>query len=293
MHLGVAPHRLWPEQDSDLQGVLETAQTAEHLGFHHIIAGSHVLTTDLGVTLDPLVLLSAVAGATSRIRIATSVLILPLYNPVILAHQAASLDFLSDGRFVLGVGTGWDADEFTAVGAPFGERGKRTDEHLAVIKALWRQEFRGARLGISPRTPGGPPIWVGGHSDAALRRALRFADGWHGSGADPAAVAGVRKRLAGLAEPIGRDPATLALTLGSFLIPPGFRQAGQVPGHPLGGTRPSVHSVTEDLGLLKEAGLTTCSLWLPIAAPAMPDALAWISENIMPALGSDKPNRTS
>lgn len=101
---------------------------------------------------------------------------------------------------------------------------------------------------------------MGGHSDVALRRALRFADAWHGFSADPAAVAEVPKRLAGLAEPIGRDPATLALTVGSFLIPPGFRQAGPVPGHPLGGMRPSVHSVTDDLGLRKEAGLTTCSL---------------------------------
>ncbi|GII30530.1 TIGR03619 family F420-dependent LLM class oxidoreductase [Planotetraspora mira] len=291
MRLGIAPHRLWPDRDGDLEGVLETARTAERLGFDHVIAGSHVLRTGLGATLDPIVLLSAVAGATSRIRIATSVLIAPLYQPVILAHQTASLDFLSGGRFVLGVGTGWDAAEFSAVGVPFGQRGRRTDENLATMKALWQEEFTEARIGVSPLTPGGPPVWVGGDSDAALRRALCFGDAWHGSG-NPAAMAGVRRRIADLAESIGRDPATLALTSVAFLVPPGVRQIGRVPVSPLGGTRPSAGSVVEELGQLKAAGVTTCSLWLPVSAAALPDALAWIAEQVMPSLdaGSSRPS---
>jgi probable F420-dependent oxidoreductase len=280
MKVGVAPHRLWPDQDGDLRDVVGTARVAESLGFDHIIAGSHVLATDLGLTLDPMVLLSAIAGATSRIGVVTSVLILPLYNPVIIAHQAASLDHISGGRFILGVGTGWDADEFAAIGVPFKERGRRTDEHLTVIKELWHPDP--SRLGVTPRTPGGPPIWVGGQSDAALHRALRFGDAWHGSGADPAAVARIRRRLAELAE--DRDPATLELTLGAFLIPPGFRQAGRVPDRLLGGVQPSADSIVDDLGLLGEAGVTTLSLWLPVDTAALPDALAWASEYVLQPL---------
>ncbi|MFI6776747.1 LLM class flavin-dependent oxidoreductase [Nocardia sp. NPDC050412] len=158
LRLGIAPHGLWPENADDLDDVVETARTAEQLAFDHIVAGSHVLAGELGVTHEPLIMLSAIAGATSRIGIATSVLILPLYNPVVLAHQTATLDRLSRGRFALGVGIGWDRAEFDAVGVPFKERGKLTGEHLEVLAALWRGEAE-PRLGIAPRTAGGPPVW--------------------------------------------------------------------------------------------------------------------------------------
>ena len=140
MHIGFAPHRLWPTDPADLAAVLETARLIEHLGFDHVIAGTHLLAGDLGLSPDPLVMLSAVAGATSRIRVISSILIAPLYEPLVVAHQAATLDALSGGRFVLGVGTGWDRTEFEAVGVPFGERGKRTDAALATMRALWRGE---------------------------------------------------------------------------------------------------------------------------------------------------------
>lgn len=280
MLIGIAPHRLWPDRSSDLENAVSIAQAAERLGFDHVIAGSHLLRTRLGVTLDPIVLLSAVAGATARIRIATSVLITPLYHPVILAHQSASLDLLSGGRLVLGIGTGWDPDEFAAAGAAFGQRGRQTDESLAMIKALWRDAATAIRIGVTPFTPGGPPVWVGGTSDAALRRALRFGDGWHGAG-DAAAVAQIRGRIASLAPAAGRDPATLALTSVAFLVPPGFRQLGDMPGAALGGAHPTAPSVREELALLEEAGVTSCSLWLPVAPEALPDALAWIAAEVM------------
>src|SRR5262249_32909832 len=140
MRIGVAPHRLWPLNGDDLEGVLETAVLAERLCFNHVIAGCHLLRTSLGVTPDPIVLLSAVAGATSRIRIATSVMITTLYHPVVLAHQAATLDLLSGGRFGFGVGTGWNRAEFGAVGAEVSRRGKGADESVAMAKARWRGE---------------------------------------------------------------------------------------------------------------------------------------------------------
>ncbi|MFJ9951429.1 TIGR03619 family F420-dependent LLM class oxidoreductase [Kitasatospora sp. NPDC091207] len=281
MELGVAPHRLWPRDVGDLDAVLGTAQEAERLGFDHLIAGSHVLRTETGLSHDPLVLLSAVAGATSRIRLVTSVLILPLHNPVLLAHQSATLDRLSGGRFTLGVGTGWDAGEFEAVGVPFAGRGRRADEQLAVVRELWRGEGD-VRIAVPPLRPSGPAVWVGGQGDAALRRALRFGEAWHGAGVDPAGLTAVRARLAVLGEETGRDPGTLALTAGVFLVPPGHTPAGPVPGTPLGGAAASAESVRHALGELAEAGLSSCSLWFPVTAGALPDALAWAARELLP-----------
>ena len=288
MHIGFAPHRLWPTDPADLAAVLETARLIEQLGFDHVIAGTHLLAGDLGLSPDPLVMLSAVAGATSRIRVISSILIAPLYEPLVVAHQAATLDALSGGRFVLGVGTGWDRTEFEAVGVPFGERGKRTDAALAAMRALWRGESE-LSLGMPPSTPDGPPVWVGGTSDAALRRALRFGAAWHGSG-DPGEIAATRARIARLAEGTDRDPDTLALTVVGMLLPPGFELSGKFPGRLLGdgggggaggdgdGDRPSRESVVDELGRLVEAGVETCSLWAPVDAEALPDVLAWAAE---------------
>lgn len=278
MQIGFAPHRLWPTDPADLASLLETARLIEHLDFDHVLAGTHLLAGDLGLSPDPMVLLSAVAGATSRVRVVSSVLIAPLYQPLVVANQAATLDVLSGGRFVLGVGTGWDRTEFEAVGVPFAERGKRTDAALAALKALWSGESE-LSLALPPRTPDGPPVWVGGTSDAALRRALRFGDAWHGSGT-PEAVTAARARIARLAEDdaIDRDPDTLALTVVSMLLPPGFEPAGKSPGALLGGDDPSRDSIVDELGRLREAGVSTCSLWAPVDAAALPDALAWAAE---------------
>jgi len=292
MKIGFAPHRLWPRQPDELTAVLDTARLIERLGFDHVIAGTHILSGELGLSPDPMVLLSAVAGATSRLRVVSSVLITPLYEPIVTAHQAASLDVLSNGRFVLGVGTGWDKTEFDALGVPFNERGKRTTAHLATMRALWRGESDVA-LGIPPHTPGGPPVWVGGNSDAALRRALRFGTAWHGSG-DPTAVAAARARITELADQIdqadqadrtgqtARDPATLDLTTISILLPPGFELAGAFPGALLGGERPSKESILDEVGRLAEVGVSTCSLWAPVDAAALPDVLAWAAEVFRP-----------
>ncbi|MFJ5302479.1 TIGR03619 family F420-dependent LLM class oxidoreductase [Streptomyces sp. NPDC088350] len=274
MRIGVAPHRLWPDREGELDAVLPTAVRAEELGFDHVIASGHAVAGATGVTPDPLILLAAVAGATRRIGLVTSVLVPPLYNPVILAHQTATLDRLSGGRFTLGVGTGWDTEEYAAVGVPFAGRGRRTDEQLAAVRQLWRGEGS-PRLGVLPRTEGGPRVWIGGRSDAALRRALRFGDAWHGSGVDAEGLAEVRARLGALGDEVGRDPDQLALTAGLFLVPPGFAPVVKVPGRLLGGADATAESVRDELGRLSDAGLVSASLWLPVATEALPDALAW------------------
>jgi probable F420-dependent oxidoreductase len=293
VQLGVSlePPR-WTAQDGG--ALIETARKAERLGFHSVLMSGHTLRNGNGSALDPLVLLSAVAGATTRLNLATSVLVAPYYPPVLLANQAAALDVLSQGRFVLGVGAGWNPAEFAAVGVAPHERGARTDEALAVLTALWTGDpvdykgrsitLRGAVGGVVPYTPGGPPIWVGGHSEAALRRTVRFAEGWHGSGVDHREAARVRARLAELAEQAGRDPDTLRLSTVAFLVPPGIAPDRPAPGRPLGGAGGGAAEVVEELGLLREAGVSLCSLWMPLSGPQLSDALDWAAAELLPAL---------
>ncbi|HEX7167402.1 MAG TPA: LLM class F420-dependent oxidoreductase, partial [Acidimicrobiales bacterium] len=137
---------------------------------------------------DPLIWLSFVAAATTRVRLATGILILPQRNPVVLAKELATLDVLSGGRLTLGVGIGWLAEEFDAIGASFADRAATTDEHVEALRALWQEgeasfsgrftSFERVNMNPKPVQPGGPPIVVGGHSQAAARRAGRIGDGF-------------------------------------------------------------------------------------------------------------------
>jgi probable F420-dependent oxidoreductase len=142
--------------------------------------------------LDPLVHLSYVAACTETIKLGTAVVILPQRNPVVLAKQVASLDVLSGGRLLLGVGAGYLEPELTAVGVPMSERGGRTDEYLDAMTALWTREapaFHGRYVSFDkvdahprPVQAGGPRIVIGGHSPAAFRRAVARGHGWFGNG---------------------------------------------------------------------------------------------------------------
>ncbi|SOB85863.1 probable F420-dependent oxidoreductase, Rv2161c family [Streptomyces sp. 1331.2] len=292
LRLGVSLQPRWPVEDGT--AVLRAASQAEQLGFDHVAVGNRLLDSGFGLDTDPLVLLSAVAGATTRLRLLTSVLVAPYYPALVLANQAATLDVVSGGRLILGVGTGWNPDEFEAVGVPSRERGARTDDHLAAARALWTNRpadfegpfttLRAARLGVSPVTRGGPPVWVGGHSDAALRRALRFGDGWYGTGVDAADLADVRRRLRELAETEERAER-LTLASAVFLTPPGIPAVVPPPGQPLGGLAPTAATVVDALGKLAESGLAVCTLWLPVAADHVERAMQWIASEVMPQLG--------
>jgi probable F420-dependent oxidoreductase len=287
--LGLSLQPRWPLDDG--AAVLRAASHAEDLGFDHVAVGNRLLDSGFGLDADPLVLLAAVSAATTRLRLLTSVLVAPYYPALVLANQAATLDVMSGGRLILGVGTGWNPDEFDAVGVPARERGARTDDHLAAARALWTRRpadfdgpfttLRAARLGVPPATRGGPPVWVGGHSDAALRRALRFGDGWYGTGISAAELTGVGRRLRELADGT-RDAGCLTLAAAAFLTPPGIAAAMPSPGRPLGGAVPTAASVVNDLGRLAEAGLTTCTMWLPVAAEHVEKAMEWIAAQVMP-----------
>jgi probable F420-dependent oxidoreductase len=229
---------------SSAAGALELATRAERLGFESLWTVEHVVVPsgyqsaypydpsgkmaggaeefDLP---DPLVWLAFVASATQRIRLATGVLIVPQRNPLILAKEVATLDALSGGRVTLGVGVGWLEEEFNALGVPFADRGRRLDDYLEALRALWSQKkatvhntYTAFDDCISRPFPvnGTVPIVVGGHSNAAARRAARLGDGFFPGNGSVSEVAAVFETFRAACADIGRDPAEVELTAGSF-----------------------------------------------------------------------------
>jgi probable F420-dependent oxidoreductase len=171
----------------DRDGVRRLARAAETAGFDSLWAGDHV--SFYVPILESLTLLSFVAGATERVKVGSSVYLLPLRHPTIAAKVTATLDVLSGGRLVFGIGVGGEfPPEFAASGVPVGERGSRTDEAIAVVRRLWAEDgvvhegrhFRFGPVSLDPKPlqPGGPPIVVGGRKPPALRRAGRLGDGY-------------------------------------------------------------------------------------------------------------------
>jgi probable F420-dependent oxidoreductase len=223
-------------------GVIRAVATAaEAAGFATLWAGEHVVLVDQPASrypyaadgriavpadadwLDPLLGLSFVAAATTTIGLATGVLLLPEHNPVVAAKQAATLDVLSAGRLTLGVGIGWSAEEFAALGVPFRRRAHRTAEYVAAMRTLWADDpasftgeftrFDSVRVNPKPVRDGCIPIVLGGNSDASLTRVAAFADGWYGFNLP---VAEVPDRLATLTEQCSlhdRNPRDLAVAV--------------------------------------------------------------------------------
>lgn len=213
---------------------------------------------------DPVVSLAYVAAATERIRLGTAVVNVPFYAPIVLAKQLASLDLLSGGRLDVGLGLGWSAEEFAAVGVAFQRRGARAEEFVAALRAIWGENpvsFQGELFQVPPslvdpkpaQRPG-PPLLFGGAAPASLRRAGRIADGWiSASRQDLSRLGDCVALVRQAAEEAGRDPDRLRIVvrgvvaLGSALrAQDGSRQA-------LTG---SAEQIRADLGMLAEAGAT-------------------------------------
>lgn len=181
---------------------------------------------------DPLAWISYMAALTSTVRLATGILILPQRNPVVLAKECATIDVLSNGRLILGVGIGWLAEEFDAIGVPFGERVERTEENIGALRALWSDDetfsgtfttFERARSFPKPVQPGGIPIVVGGHTKAAARRAGRIGDGFFPARATD--LPGLLDECRRAAKDAGRDPDAIEITTGG---PPSVEFAKQM-----------------------------------------------------------------
>ena len=237
------------------------ARKGDALGFYCMVAGDHILVPQeissaypysadgrfhgggAAEYLEQLTLLTYLAGITSNIRLVPSVMIVPYRNPLLAAKILATLDVLSSGRLILGVGVGWMEEEFEALDAPpFAERGAVTDEYLQAFKELWtsdRPTFEGKYCRFSdihflpkPVQDPHPPIWVGGQSRPAMRRAARLGNGWHPVGAIPAAplepeeLAQNIAQLHRYAENINRDPSELEVSMKAPLYDSDMTPAG-------------------------------------------------------------------
>jgi probable F420-dependent oxidoreductase len=242
MRLGVALGNLGLAAGRPLAGaehaalVYRIADEAERLGFHSVWAGDHLalprapttpypygddaglLPADVSL-LDPFAVLAAVAGRTRRVRLGFGVAVLPYRHPLVVAKLVASIDALSAGRVILGVGTGWMPEEFAAVGADFRARGRDTDAALAFLRRAFADgEVDGMTVLPTPVQRPGPPVWVGGIAPAALRRAVAHADGWNAPYADPERVAAGVAMLHAECRAIGRDPASIGVSVHGIAV---------------------------------------------------------------------------
>ena len=180
-------------KDSTPDGIRRFAETAEELGFDSVWTTEHIIVGPEGIdpygrVYDPLITLGWVAGWTERVALGTSIVLVPLHHPIHLAKEVATLQELSGGRVKLGVGMGWHRDEFDFMGVAFQGRGRRADEGIRVMRALWNgeREFEGRYWSFrdatfQPLPSPIPEIWVGGSSDRAIGRARELGDVWHPS----------------------------------------------------------------------------------------------------------------
>jgi len=283
------------------EGVVETAQHGERLGFHSATIADHIVFPtetrskypyaangvhpSRGDALEQLSLMAFVAGKTERLRLITSVMILPHRNPVLTAKMIATIDVMSRGRVTVGAGVGWLREEFAALHtADFDQRGAVANEYIEIMKKLWTTspaEHQGAHYSFGPircepfpvQRPH-PPIWIGGHSDAALARAARYGDGWHPLGAvepeplAPPALAGKLETLKRLTGQAGRDFATLTLSFVGRLNLTAEPAAG-ADRKPFTGSK---QQVADDIGAYARLGIS--EIIFDFRSPSLPDTLA-------------------
>jgi probable F420-dependent oxidoreductase len=214
----------------DVQSIIRLATRAEALGFDSVWASDHVFNVSYVYErigdrpyYDPLTILSYIAAVTTRIGLGTSVLVLPYHHPMRLAKAAATLDVLSGGRVILGVGVGVIAEELNAMGSPYEERGARTDEAITIMQALWTQarpshhghvyQFSGMAFAPKPVQKPHIPLLIGGVSRAAIRRAARVGNGWHPTALAPEVLQESMGYLAEQARAAGREASEIPVSM--------------------------------------------------------------------------------
>jgi probable F420-dependent oxidoreductase len=281
---------------------LETLiERGESLGFSSVVIADHIVFPVTirskypytvsgafpghGDALEQLSLMAFAAGKSRRLRLISSVMILPHRNPVVTAKMLATIDVLSGGRVTVGVGVGWLREEFQALGAPdFDRRGAVSDEYLRIFKTLWTQDpasFRGEfysfealRCLPQPTQKPHPPIWVGGHSKVALRRVARLGDGWHPVGATPAVplrppeMRASLDELRRLADAERRDFAALTISFKAPLYDPRQGVDGGADRRPFTG---STQAIADDIGIY--AGLGVSELIFDFRAETLTESL--------------------
>ena len=275
-----------------IESLVQIAQNAEDLGYDGVFLSDHIaIPTELRSAypyrsdgrfpltasdriLEPVTTLSYLAAMTTRLHLGFSVLVLPYRHPVLNAKMLGTLDVISNGRLIVCAGVGWMAEEFAALGADFDARGVVTDEHIAMLKAFWTDstpEVRGnhysiAGLGMAPLpvSQPHPPIWTGGISPPALRRAANLADGWHGVRQSPKDVMRVAGRIGELRASRGESMGgfTISLRAGLGITDLPFDGTGRTP------LRGSPEQIAADLAEYARAGLDYVVVEPRAAAPA-------------------------
>ena len=238
MKFGIVPINL--REFTDPEMLIPFVQRAEALGYESVWTAEHVIIPKQydsvypynpdgklpfkpdAPIIDPLVALTFIAAATKKIRLGTGVNILPQMSPLYLAKWVSSIDHLSQGRLMLGLGIGWLREEFAAIGVPFERRGKRSNEYLEALKAVWTGEevnyqgefinWQGFSMRPKPAQPGGVPLVNGGISQPAIRRTVKYGDGWYVIGKDPDDYRTHMQALAEECERQGRDISELEIT---------------------------------------------------------------------------------
>ena len=290
MRIGISLLNNWGIED--VQALVGLAVRAEELGLDSVWTHDHVF--NVGHVFDrigsrpyyePLTLLSYVAARTTRVKLGTSVLVLPYHNPIRLAKTAATLDVLSGGRLILGVGVGAIEKEMQAMGTAFKERGAFSDEAIAVMRTLWRDEdprFDGtwsqfADMKFSPKPRQRPiPIVIGGVSKPAIRRAARLGDGWQPLGLTPDALADGMAALREELKACGRSPAQVPVSLTLSLTEARPRR------HALG-TQPA--EIVRSAQALAKLGVDTLIISPTTSDPAEArSALEMVAREVLPAV---------
>jgi probable F420-dependent oxidoreductase len=305
----------FPETGRSTRACVEIAAYAERAGFDSVWVTDHIVLpesrqaryphNDSGVfpyTWDqdihePVVLLAALAQATSRVDIGTAVLVIPYRHPLLLAKMLATIDQLASGRVILGAGVGWLRDEFDALGldeALYDHRGSVTDDYLRALRTAWDSpgaarydgtwvQFGPVGTRPQPIRAGGIPVWIGGKGERALRRAARIGDGYFAIASDPTLLGSEVARLRELADAADRDPSDLTIALIEGIV---------VTPKPLGADRSPLHGTTEQIAegarRFADAGLDHLVAGVRMAGDPTFEgctaALDAISAEVLPAL---------
>jgi alkanesulfonate monooxygenase SsuD/methylene tetrahydromethanopterin reductase-like flavin-dependent oxidoreductase (luciferase family) len=217
-----------PRSDADLYAeALVLAEQAERLGLDSVWTSEHHFVDD-GYLPSVLPMCAAIAARTRRVKVGTALLLAPLHDPLRLAEDAAAVDLIAGGRFVLGLGLGWREEEFEGFGVPLGERAARLEDAIAVCRGAWRGDLIAPRASGRPAVPvrplpvrpGGPPIWIGGFAEPAIRRAGRLADGFMATEATPEDLAAQVDLARKAHADAGRaDPFTISMHVPTFAWP--------------------------------------------------------------------------
>ena len=273
-------------------GVLDVAQAAEVSGLDSVWVADHLVFPVKSESqypyrpdgvpfdlqdgfLEALTELAVVAGGTSRVGLGTSVLVLPMRDPLTTAKVATTIDVLSEGRLQLALGAGWWQEEFEALGQAFAGRGARMDEQIDILRSVWSSPtfaHNGASYNFPelsctplPAQAGGPPLLIGGMNPAALKRAAQRGDGWHAVGADLEVFAKNRARLDDLAREAGRDPSEVIMSTSAGLSTNPDRAIGR-------------------LRDLAEVGVSQVVLNFAGGAAEIIERIGWLAEHVLPAL---------